>query len=97
MERKQMHRELSHLPKVTQLVSAELRPELRQVGSRVCALNPYTILPLTRLGYLSCLKFTFLLYEMGTLAPTSCRKVEDKTRARTYGQALTQGLRVAGI
>lgn len=53
--------EAQRCTEVTQLVSAELRPELRQVGSRVCALNPYAILPLTRLGYLSCLKFTFLL------------------------------------
>ena len=82
---------LNNFPKVTQWVGAKLRLELRQAGSRVSALNSCTILPLSSCGYLSCLKFTFLLYERCMLVPASFGKVEGETRAQTYGQAPTQG------
>lgn len=88
--RKQMHRELSNSPKITQLVSADLGLELRQAGSRVCTLNPYTVLLLGYLSYLSCLKLTFPLYEMGTSGlPHSRTKQEHKY--------MEQGPRIAGI
>lgn len=64
--RKQTHRELSNSPTVTQLFSADLRLELRKAGSRVCTLNPYPLLLLGYLTYLSCLKLTFPLCEIGT-------------------------------